>query len=47
MASESKVEGKVGHSVDVGTAIGVNSEDGDGIFRDIWKFIGRWGHTTP
>ena len=36
-----KVEGRVG--VDAGAVIGVNSEDGDGIFRDIWKSIGRWG----
>ena len=41
-----KVEGRVG--VDAGAVIGVNSEDGDGIFRDIWKSIGtRWGDTTP
>jgi len=35
------VEGRVG--VDAGEVIGVNSDDNDGIFRDIWKSLGRWG----
>jgi hypothetical protein len=35
------VEGRIG--VDAGAAIGLSSEDDDGIFRGIWKAIGRWG----
>jgi hypothetical protein len=35
------IESRAG--VDAGAAIGVNSEDDDGIFRDIWKSLGRWG----
>jgi len=35
------VDSRVG--VDAGAMVGVNSEDDDGIFRDIWKSIGRWG----
>ncbi|KAF8183037.1 hypothetical protein K438DRAFT_1839507 [Mycena galopus ATCC 62051] len=36
------VEARVGF--DAGSVIGVNSApDGDGLFEDIWKSIGRWG----
>ncbi|KAJ6625124.1 hypothetical protein B0H10DRAFT_2003797 [Mycena sp. CBHHK59/15] len=36
------VEARMGF--DAGSVIGVNSEpDSDGLFRDIWKAIGRWG----
>lgn len=35
------VDSRVG--VDAGTMVGVNSEDNDGFFRDIWKALGRWG----
>ncbi|KAF7366892.1 hypothetical protein MSAN_00947900 [Mycena sanguinolenta] len=37
------VEARVGF--DAGSVIGVNSspDDGDGLFKDIWKSIGRWG----
>ncbi|KAJ6453603.1 hypothetical protein C8R45DRAFT_915710 [Mycena sanguinolenta] len=37
------VEARVGF--DAGSVIGVNTspDDGDGLFRDIWKSIGRWG----
>lgn len=36
-----QVEGRMG--VDAGAVIGVNSEHDDGVFRDIWKALGRWG----
>ncbi|KAJ7700385.1 hypothetical protein B0H17DRAFT_1047135 [Mycena rosella] len=36
------VEARVGF--DAGSVIGVNaSPDGDGLFRDVWKALGRWG----
>ncbi|KAF8153282.1 hypothetical protein B0H34DRAFT_800501 [Crassisporium funariophilum] len=35
------VEGRIG--LDVGSAIGVGNDPDDGVFRDIWKAIGRWG----
>ncbi|KDR76936.1 hypothetical protein GALMADRAFT_119991 [Galerina marginata CBS 339.88] len=38
------VRGRVG--VNAGSAIGVDSDDDDGLFRDIWKTIGRWGVRT-
>ncbi|PPQ93049.1 hypothetical protein CVT25_011925 [Psilocybe cyanescens] len=38
------VRGRVG--LDAGAAIGVQTDDKDGLFRDIWKSIGRWGVRT-
>ncbi|KAH8077487.1 hypothetical protein BXZ70DRAFT_962531 [Cristinia sonorae] len=36
-----RVEGRVG--VDAGAALGVNPSLDDGVFKDIWKSVGRWG----
>lgn len=35
------VTGRVG--VDAGAALGVKSDEDDGLLRDIWKAFGRWG----
>ncbi|KAF9531125.1 hypothetical protein CPB83DRAFT_809476 [Crepidotus variabilis] len=35
------VQGKIG--MDAGKAIGVDSDPLDGLFRDVWKALGRWG----
>lgn len=36
-----QVDGRVG--IDAGAALGVNSDVEDGLLKDIWKSIGRWG----
>ncbi|EGO01207.1 hypothetical protein SERLA73DRAFT_159693 [Serpula lacrymans var. lacrymans S7.3] len=35
------VEGRVG--IDAGSVIGVNTDDDEGTFTDMWKSLGRWG----
>lgn len=35
------VTGRIG--VDAGAAMGVKSDEDDGLFHDIWKAFGRWG----
>lgn len=36
-----QVDGRVG--IDAGAALGVNADVEDGLLRDIWKSVGRWG----
>lgn len=36
-----QVDGRVG--IDAGAALGVNTDVEDGLLREIWKSIGRWG----
>lgn len=36
-----RVKGRIG--VDAGGVMGINTEDGDGMLRDLWKSVGRWG----
>ena len=36
-----EVGGRVG--VDAGAALGVNTQEEDGLLKDVWKSIGRWG----
>lgn len=36
-----QVKGRIG--IDAGKAMGYNTEEGDGILRDLWKSLGRWG----
>lgn len=36
-----RVDGEIG--VDAGELVGVNQEEEDGYFRQIWKWWGRWG----
>lgn len=35
------VKGRIG--MDAGAVMGFNTETGDGVFRDLWKSVGRWG----
>lgn len=36
-----QVDGRVG--VDAGAALGVNTDVEDGVLKDMWKSVGRWG----
>ncbi|KAF9023834.1 hypothetical protein BDZ89DRAFT_1069634, partial [Hymenopellis radicata] len=36
-----RIDGQLG--LDAGRAIGVNSDDEDSLFREMWKAFGRWG----